>query len=32
MNWYLFWAYAVTFLCLFLEIAFLLKRSRETKK
>jgi heme exporter protein CcmD len=29
--WYVWGSYGVTFACLFLEIVFLLKRSRETK-
>jgi heme exporter protein D len=29
--WYVWGSYGVTFLCLFLEMVFLLKKSRETK-
>jgi heme exporter protein D len=29
--WYVWGSYGVTFICLFLEVIFLVKRSRETK-
>jgi hypothetical protein len=31
MNWYLWGSYGVTFALLFMEVIFLIKRTRETK-